>query len=227
MRLGRLMILLIAAATVSCDSGPADQSHTANTAASTTQSAPASKPSFEERLQAITGIAPIPTTTRPATEPAPATTRAVVIDPLATPTSAANLMFELMRKRDVLGIRAIMAEPLPYAQLQRDVRTVSRRMAAGAKVEIVDMKIVGPAAVVIYRTTYKGTLDEVTPLVLVNRYEHWKVVLGEVTLKTFTENEINSTRNAMEWAGRRIEELRPKATTKPATEPATGPATKP
>ena len=156
-----------------------------------------------------------------------AAARLAANDPLATPDSAIAHMFDLMQKQDVTGVRAMMADPLPSEQLRGQVSDVADRLNSGAKWQIVDRRIEGAAAVVIFRTTFADGKEELAPLVLVNRYDRWKVMLGPLNLHKFTVGEKEQLSKVMGWAGKRLDELRG-VTTKPATQEATStPSVKP
>ena len=184
----------------------------------------------------------VPITTQPTTRRAPATNPFAAVtqpttatsqavtpdDPLATPQRAIAHMFDLMSKEDIEGLRTMMADPLPTATLRNEVRGVADRLASGAKWEIADTKVSNVAALVIVRTTFPDGKLDLSPLVLVNRYERWKVMLGtptQTTMRRFTTGEKESMNRVLEWGVERMAELRGLPTTKATT--TTAPSTAP
>jgi hypothetical protein len=162
----------------------------------------------------------------PATAPATTTigaTRAAATrpadDPLATPDSAVLHLFELMRRNRVSDVRAMLIDPPPPEQLKERVAIVARRLSKGVKFELVETKVEKSAAVVMYRTIYPSGRTEVTPIILVERYDRWKALLGTLNPKRYTQAEKEDLVVANRWAQERLPELNP-----PATQAATRPA---
>jgi hypothetical protein len=104
-------------------------------------------------------------------------------DPLATPDATVTHMFELMQKQDVTGVRAMMADPLPADQLRREISAVADRLNGGAKWAVVQSRTDGVAAVVIFRTRFPDGKEDFSPIMMVNRYDRWKVMLGPINLR--------------------------------------------
>ena len=142
-------------------------------------------------------------------------------DPLATPDATVTHMFELMQKQDVTGVRAMMADPLPADKLRQEISAVAERLNSGAKWQIVESRAEGVAAVVIFRTTFADGKQEYTALMLINRYDRWKVMLGQLNLKRFTTSEKEDLNKVLAWAADRMDQLRGVSTTTRATTPAT------
>lgn len=140
-------------------------------------------------------------------------------DPLATPSSAIAYLFELMKKQDVTGVRAMMADPVPAEKLRGEVSKVAEQLHSGATWEIVQSHDDGVVAVVLYRTTFADGRQDVSPAIFVNRYDRWKVLLGPLNLKKFTPGEKQSLNKVLAWAEPRLKELR-RDTTVPSTTPA-------
>jgi hypothetical protein len=229
MRIAQLLMIVMTAAAfavslVGCerDSGSGSDSNpppvvTATTAPTSRRALPTTDEVFG-RLSSATG----PSTTQ-SSFTGPASAGSASDDPLATPDSAVTHLFDLMQKQDVTGVRSIMADPsLPLNQLSKEVSGVAERLRGGAKWDIVQSRTEGVAAVVIFRTRFPDGRQEISPLVLVNRYDRWKVLLGPLNLKKYTPGEKESMNKVLVWAGKRLEELRG-----PSTAPATGATTKP
>jgi hypothetical protein len=145
-------------------------------------------------------------------------------DPLATPQSAVTHLIGLMEKEDVLGVRSMMADPsLPLNQLGTEVSAVANRLHGGAKWELVQTHTDGVASVVIFRTTFPDGRSEFAPLVLVNRYDRWKVLLGPLNLRKFADFEKADMKQVLAWAASRLNELQGVPTIRPTT--ATTPTT--
>ena len=162
------------------------------------------------RLPSSTG----PSTTQSAGTP----TSSQSSDPLATPESAVANLFSLMEKEDALGVRAMMADPsMPLSKLRTEVSAAADRLHGGAKWEIVQSHTDGVAALVIFRTTFPDGRSEITPLVLINRYERWKVLMGTPNPKKFGDFEKADINKVLAWAVPRLTELRGGSTTKPTT----------
>jgi hypothetical protein len=156
--------------------------------------------------------------TRPA-QPTTATS-APADHPLATPSGAAAHLLALMSREDVEGVRTMMTDPLPANVIRGEVRGVADRLAGGAKWTIADAKESGVAAVVIVETKFPdGKLDH-TPMIFVQRYDRWKVLLGPVNPKKYTEGEVISMNKLSDWLGTRLSELR-RASVATTTMPAT------
>jgi hypothetical protein len=200
-----LLLSLVGVCLSACEEPQDSSSNVPITTQPTTRRTPASNP-----FAAVTQ----PTTTAAASRPVAAD------DPLATPQRSIAYMFELMSKEDIEGLRTMMADPLPTATLRGEVRGVADRLASGAKWEIADTKVSGVAALVIVRTTFPDGKLDLAPLVLVNRYERWKVLLGtptQATMRRFTTGEKESMNRVLEWGVERMAELRGLPTTKTAT----------
>ena len=147
-------------------------------------------------------------------------------DPLATPESAVAHLFSLMEKEDALGVRAMMADPsMPLSKLRTEVSAAADRLHGGAKWAIVESHTDGVAALVIFRTTFPDGRAEITPLVLINRYERWKVLMGTLNVKKFADFEKVDINKVLAWAVPRLTELRGGSTTKPTTAATTGTTT--
>ena len=140
-------------------------------------------------------------------------------DPLTTPQGAVTRLFALMEKEDVLGVRAMMADAsLPVNKLQPEVKAVADRLRGGAKWQIIDTNTQGEASFVIFRTRFPDGHEETSPLLLINRYERWKVILGPLNMKRFTPGEKESMTKVSNWGAKRLQELRGGG---PSTAPAT------
>ncbi|MEA2710372.1 MAG: hypothetical protein QOF78_2973 [Phycisphaerales bacterium] len=203
MRNALLVAMVVAVSTAACGEREADSS-----------SAPPAPTT--QRSSASTRFAAATAPTTAATMPA--TTR--FVDPLTTPTGAITYMFAQMKNQDVHGVRAMMADPMPPEKLRGEIRAIANRLNGGAKWEIVDTRIDGVAAIVLFRTTLPDGTDEVAPLVFVNRYDRWKVLLGPLNLRKFTDGEKDSMNKVLEWGVKRLSEIRGGA---PATAPSTAP----
>jgi len=134
-------------------------------------------------------------------------------DPLATPDATVTHMFELMQKQDVTGVRAMMADPLPADQLRREISAVADRLNGGAKWAVVQSRTDGVAAVVIFRTRFPDGKEDFSPIMMVNRYDRWKVMLGPINLRKFTAGEKESLNQVLAWAADRMDQLRGVSTT--------------
>ena len=161
-------------------------------------------PDRAQQLAAVTR----PTSTSPTSDRTAPTSRQA--DSASTPAAAVTQLLDLMVKQDIQGIRTMMAEPVSGDALRPDVEQVASNVAAGAKWEVVDTIVAGVAAVVIVRTNVPGLKPEFTPLVLVNRYDRWKVILPgqQPSHRRFTEGEKNDMSKAMEPTAKRLAALR-------------------
>jgi hypothetical protein len=216
MRIACSVVILIAVGAAGCDRSPAPSPQD-----DAPSPPPATRPSSAELMARIAALTTMPATTLPATTRtapvAAAATRAA--DPLAVPASAVGHLFDLMQKRDVAGLRAMSADPLPDDVMAVEVRRVARRLESGSKWAIVETRIVGSGAVVIFRTILPDGKEEFAPLIFVNRYDRWKIIFGQINVKKFTEGEKADMSKAMEWAVIRLKELSGESTTAPTTAP--------
>jgi hypothetical protein len=153
-------------------------------------------------------------TTRPATTQADA---APALEPLETPDATVTRLFELMQKQDVAGVRAMLADPLPVERLRTEVAAVADRMNSGAKWSIVESRVEGAAAVVLFRTTFPDGKEELTGIFLLNRYDRWRAMLGTMNVRRLTSGEKESINKVGKWAAGRLDELRGVSTTTQAT----------
>ncbi|MEO6436377.1 MAG: hypothetical protein ABIP55_11555, partial [Tepidisphaeraceae bacterium] len=155
------------------------------TSASTARAAATTRTTTRPTARATTR-----TTTR-ATTRATASTRPTTraADPLATPESAVVHLFGLMRERDFNGVRLILIDPPPMEQLRTQVELVARRLSRGAKFDLIETEIENNGAVVFYRTTFPSGKVDVSPVVLIRRYDRWKAILGEFNPRRYTPGE--------------------------------------
>jgi len=229
MRLARLLMIVMTAAAASmspgCDQGdsntgslPPSSSGTSSGRPTTTRRALPTTDEIFGRMPSTNSAA----TTRSARTPSAGDSS----DPLATPQSAVTHLIGLMEKEDVIGVRSMMADPsLPLNTLGAEVGAVAKRLHGGATWEIVQTHTDGVASVVIFRTTFPDGRAEIAPLVLVNRYDRWKVLLGPLNLKKFANFEKDDMKQVLAWAAPRLDELRGVPTTRPTTAATTTPAT--
>ena len=150
-------------------------------------------------------------TSKPASRPA---------DPLETPQTAINFVFKQIQAQDVEGVRDALIDPPPPEQLAPAVKRIASNLSRGASWAVVETKVQGTAAAVLYRSKYVSGNTEVQPALLLNRYDRWKMVLGQLDPKRLTSIERQDIRTVLEWAARRVKELNPPATTRASTEPA-------
>jgi hypothetical protein len=215
MRIARLLVILTATAAPLL--GGCERESASDSAAppSATTRPPTTARTFTPSTQFLA-------VTQPSTQPRAATTTAASADPLATPSTAVVHLFDLMRKQDVNGVRAMMADPLPAEKLRGEVAAVAKRFQSGATWAIVEAHDDGLVGVVLFRTTYPDGRDDVSPLFFINRYDRWKVLLGQLNQKKLTPGEIRSLNKQVALAAERLNVIRGVQTTKPAT--ATAPA---
>lgn len=156
------------------------------------------------------------TTTR-ATTRATATTRTTTraADPLATPESAVVHLFGLMRERDVNSVRMVLFDPPPSEKLRSQIELVARRLSRGAKFDLIETKIEKNAAAVLYRTTFPSGKVDVSPVVLIRRYDRWKAILGDFNPRRYTSGEKEDLAALTRWMQQRLPELSA-ASTQPA-----------
>ena len=168
--------------------------------------------------QATQPAANRPASTRPAVL-APSTTPATRPtsrpgEPLSTPDSAVLHMFKLMGENDPIAVRSVLIDPPPLENLRQFVAQISLRLKQGARVELMESKIERNAAAVVYRTIYPDGRVEVAPVILVGRYDRWKIVLGQINPKRYTNAEKQDLVAVSHWLEGRLPELQP------ATQPA-------
>jgi hypothetical protein len=195
MRMTLVLVTLIATAMTSCERESGDSGPPPVVSTPTTRPRPSPSTAFLA-------------VTQPATQSA--------ADPLATPNSAVAHLVELMRKQDMTGIRAMLPDQPPADTLRGIIDQVVEQLNGGAKWEIVDTRIEGVAAIAIYRTTYPDGKQVDSPMLLVKRYDRWKVFLSDVNPKRLTNHEIESMGRVSRWAADRLDKLRG-VTTKPTT----------
>ena len=213
MRSACLLVILIGMGASSCErEGAGDRAVPARAPAPSSQPAPSTaRAAAIAALQAVTRPTSLPTTAEAATQPGAAN------DPLSSPRDAVAHMFELMRARDVKGVAAMMTDPLPPDALRGEVASIASRLESGAEWEILESRTNGAAALVIFRTTYPDGRREVSPLLLVNRYDRWRVQLGPVNERRFTSGEKMDLNQVLAWGEKRLAILRDApAATKPA-----------
>ena len=208
MRTTHLPVILIAFAMTGCERE--------STSSSGPPPMPATSPTTQRRFAPSTALLAV---TQPSTRYATTSN-----DPLATPDSAVAHLVELMRKQDMSGIRAMLAEQPPADTLRGIIDQVVEQLNGGAKWEIIDSRIEGVAAIAIYRTTYADGKQVDSPMLLVRRYDRWKVFLSDINPKRLTNHEIESMSRVSRWAADRLDKLRG-GTTKPTTTSTTAPAT--
>lgn len=208
MRTGCLLVILIGVMAASCE-----RDDRAVTPLPTTTPAATTQQSAAPSTARAAAIAALQAVTQPA---ATAQSRAQSSDPLASPTGAVRHMFELMQKRDVQGVAAMMTDPLPASVLRSEVVNVAERLENGATWEIADSRSNDVAAVVIFRTTFPDGRQDVSPLLLVNRYDRWKVLLGPLNERRFTSSEKMHMNAMLAWGEKRLAHLRDALTTRPA-----------
>ena len=232
MRLARMLMIVMTAAAAAalmvagCDQSdsntgslPPSSSNTSSGRPTTTRRA---LPTTDEIFGRIPSTSSAATTRSSSRTPAAGDSS----DPLATPQSAVTHLIGLMEKEDVLGVRSMMADPsLPLNKLGAEVSAVANRLHSGATWQVVETHTDGVASVVIFRTTFPDGRAEFSPLVLVNRYDRWKVLLGPLNLKKFANFEKDDMKQVLAWAAPRLNELRGVPTTRPTTAATTTPAT--
>jgi hypothetical protein len=222
MRFAQLLMIAttaVAAATLSLGCDQSD-SNTGSLPPSSSSNSSA-RPTTTRRALPTTDeiFARTPAATSPTTRSARTPTTSDSNDPLATPESAVAHLFGLMEKEDVLGVRAMIADPSqPLNKLSGEVSAVAERIRGGAKWEIVESRTDGVASLVIFRTTFPDGRVDLSPIVLVNRYERWKALLGPLNLKKFAPYEKEDMNKVLTWGGTRLAELRGGT---PATKPTT------
>ena len=140
-------------------------------------------------------------------------------DPTDTPDQVVTRLFELMQKQDVTGVRTMLADPPEPERLRSEVALVAERMNRGATWQILDSRTEGVAAVVIFRTRFADGKDEFTPLPLVNRYDRWRVLMGQLNARKLTPGERTGIKRLAAWTEQRMNELRGVTTTSTAPAP--------
>jgi hypothetical protein len=147
---------------------------------------------------------PAGTTTRPT-----ATTQAATrpADPLETPQSAVIHLFKLMQSNDAGEVRAILMDPPPLEELKPQVNAVAWKLNKGAKFELMETEVRKRAAVVIYRTTYPKGRTEMSPVLLLQRYDRWKVILGPINPARYTPAEKQDLLDVGSWMQERLAAL--------------------
>ena len=158
---------------------------------------------------------PATAATKPASRP---------VDPLETPTSALEFVFKRIRAEDVDGVRDAVIDPPPANQLAPAIHRIASNLSRGATWTVVESKVQGTAAAVLYRSKYLSGNEEVQPALLLNRYDRWKMVLGALDPKRLTSIERQDIRVVMEWAKDRMKAY-PAVTTQPTSQPTTAAAT--
>ena len=133
-------------------------------------------------------------------------------DPLATPDSAVQHLFKLMAENDADAVRAMLHDPPPSAELRQYVQRISYQMRRGATIELVETRIEKSMAGVMYRTSFPNGKTEIAPVVLIGRYDRWKVLLGQVNPKRYTTSEKQDIIALSHWINERLPELNAAAT---------------
>ena len=141
-------------------------------------------------------------------------------DPLATPESAVRHFLEICSDKEMAEIEmvnAILVEPPPEEELVPILNRLRIRLLKGATWEIVETRVHGAAAAVIYRSTYRGR-EEPGSLLLLQQRERWKIILGELTPRRYTPGEKGDVVSVGQWAQERMAELSAAATQRAATQ---------
>ena len=224
MRTAGLLVILFAAAVAGCDreGGSDSGAPEISVSSATTRRGPPTTAEVLAQLQATTRAASTQIGANDASTTGPSAmtgASGASADPLATPEATVKQMFDLMQKEDVTGVRAMMLDPMPAEKLRAEISAIADRMNSGAKWEIVNSHVQGVAAVVIFRTTFPDGKKDFSPLILINRYDRWKVQLGPLNVRRFSGGEKESLNKVLPWAGKEVDALRG-VTTKPATKPA-------
>jgi hypothetical protein len=162
----------------------------AQLAATVPTSAPASAPTT------------LPTLSRATSRPA---------DPLATPESSLRYFLSLLERKqlpDMETMTAVMVEPPPDDVLVPKLNRLRRQILRGAKWDLVEApRIRGAAAAALYRTRFPNGSEEVAPVLLLQLYDRWKIVMGDVSPKKYTPGEKEDMVAVMTWAQQRAKEL--------------------
>jgi hypothetical protein len=118
-------------------------------------------------------------------------------------------MFRLMGENDPVAVRSVLIDPPPLEDLRRFVAQVSQRLKRGSKFELMETKIERNAAAVIYRTTFPDGRIEIAPVILIGRYDRWKVALGQINPKRYTAAEKQDLVAVTHWLEDRLPQLQP------------------
>jgi hypothetical protein len=167
-------------------------------------------------------------TTTPATRPAmsmalvttaPATTQAASrpADPLATPVSAVDEMFKLMKENKHMEVRMLLIDPPEPEVLKAAVLQNHDELTHGGSWQVLETREKDPAAIVIYKTRFANGVEDISPIYLVKRYDRWKIILGNFSAKKFSDREGADLLTMIEWGQKRVKQLRLAAATQPAS----------
>jgi hypothetical protein len=206
-----LIVLVVAAAPIGCD-----DRRPVVAPDPTTQESPRPKPdsastepSFEEKLAALSPYAP--QTTRPVATTTFvdefATTRPLPPDPLATPEGAINQFLAAARDGDARALRAVCLDDPYDPALQPFTDKLQAQTRAGV-ISLVEQRADGNVGVAIMCITGKRTGQRTYfALAMVNRFDQWRVQLGEVNPRRFSPEERAKLASLAKWTSNRIKEL--------------------
>jgi hypothetical protein len=114
-------------------------------------------------------------------------------------------------------------EPPPDEVLAEKLNRIREPLLRGATWEITDSYTHGSAAAVIYTLKSPRGKTARFPMMLIQRFDRWKFVLGEITPIRYTEGEKNDMLLVGDWTRKRMEQL--SAAAAAASQPATTQAT--